>query len=197
VRRATWLLAVLTVGCTSAASATPTPPSRPSSTATLPASPTQPATTETTARPSSSAPEPLPIEEVLPARLGDVELHTFPTGQDILARMAVRLGISPDAFEAAYASEHGARFLQMVALRLEGADSDALAEAWAADAYPPDVTDVTITEADIGGRTITVVEAPSAQSRIGSFYLYPVDGTLFVVQAFERDDAEEALGTLP
>ena len=137
------------------------------------------------------------IEDVLPTRLGDVELHRFPTGQDILARMADRLGIGPDEFEAAYASEHGARFLQMVALRLGGTDADALAEAWAEDAYPPEVTDVSITETEIGANTITVVEAPSAQSRIGTYYLHPVDDTLFVVQAFDRDDAEEALGTLP
>ena len=157
---------------------------------------TTPATTEATARPSASA-EPTPIEEALPARLGDVELHTFPTGQDILSRMANRLGISVDEFEAAYASEHGARFLQMVALRLEGADADPLAEAWAEDAYPLDVTDVTITESELGGSMITVVEAPSAQARIGTFYLHPVDETLFVVQAFERDVAAEALSALP
>jgi hypothetical protein len=42
-----------------------------------------------------------------------------------------------------------------------------------------------------------VVDSPAAQFRIGTFYLLPVDETLFVAQAFERDVAMEALAALP
>jgi hypothetical protein len=144
-----------------------------------------------------TADESTPIETNLPTELGGVELHSFAVGQDILLRLADRLAVDATAFEAAYASEHGARFLQMYALRLPGTDGAALRTAWAEVAYPPDVTDVVVSEDDIEGRLVTVVDAPSARSRLGTFYLHSLDDTLFVVQAFDRGVATEALSALP
>jgi hypothetical protein len=150
---------------------------------------------------ASASPNPsgavAPIEATLPTLLGAVELHTFAVGQDILLRLADRLAVSGDAFEVAYASEHGARFLQIYALRLDETDAEALSAAWAEAAYPPDVSDIEVADDEIEGRAVTVVDAPSARSRLGSFYLRAVDETLFVVQAFDREVAAEALSALP
>jgi hypothetical protein len=134
-----------------------------------------------------------PIEAILPTHLGGVELHTFAVGQDILLRLADQMGVGADAFEVAYASEHGARFLQMFAVRLDGTDAEELAAAWAGAAYPAEVTDAAVSEEGIDGMVIAVVDAPSARTRLGTFYLHPVDETLFVVQSFDRDVATEAM----
>jgi len=139
----------------------------------------------------------VPIGSVLPTELGGVELHTFAIGEEILARLAERLGVTIDELETAFASEHGARFMQIYALRLPGTDASALATGWAAIAYPPEVPDVAVSEETIDGRAVTVVHSPSASPRLGTFYLYGSGPTLFVVQALERDVAMEALGSLP
>ena len=89
-----------------------------------------------------------PLQGQLPSQLGEVELHTFAVGQDILDRLVAHLGVAPDEVEVAYASEHGARFFQIYALRLSGSPASSLATAWAAVAYPPDVTDVSVTDGD-------------------------------------------------
>ena len=130
---------------------------------------------------AAASPEKLPpLQAQLPGQLGGVELHTFAVGQDTLDRLAAARGVPRTDVEAAYASEHGARFFQMYAI-----------------AYPPDVTDVSVTEETIDGRAVTVVHAPSAAGRLGTFYVLPRDGTLFVVQALDRETAEEALAGLP
>lgn len=157
------------------------------------------------ATPSASAttaavatPEELPpLQAELPSELGGVELHTFAVGQDVVDRLAATLGVARAEIEAAYASEHGARFLQMYAIRLPRSPASSPATAWAAVAYPPDVSDVSVTEESIDGRAVTVVHAPSAAARLGTFYLLPRGETLFVVQAFDREVAEEALAALP
>ena len=69
--------------------------------------------------------------------------------------------------------------------------------AVAAVAYPPDVTDVSVTDETIDDMAVTVVHAPSAAPRVGTFYLLPRDETLFVVQAFDRETAGEAFAGLP
>lgn len=138
-----------------------------------------------------------PIGEVLPKVLGGVELHTFAVGQDILLRLAGHMAVDAADFEIAYASEHGSRFLQIYALRLTGTDGAAMSTAWADVAYPSDVSEVAVSEEEIDGRRITVVDAPSARARLGTFYLHARDETLFVVQAFDREVATEALAALP
>ena len=139
----------------------------------------------------------LPFKPSCPASWAEVELHTFAVGQDILERLAAELGVAPEEIEAAYASEHGARFFQMYAIRLAGSPASSLATAWAAVAYPPDVSDVSVTEETIDGMAVTVVHAPSAAARLGTFYLLPRGETLLVVQAFDIETAEEALAALP
>jgi hypothetical protein len=168
-------------------------PAEPSQSPSAIATPRASATTAAVATPEELP----PLQAQLPSQLGEVELHTFAVGQDILDRLAATLGVARAEVEAAYASEHGARFFQTYAIRLAGSPASSLATAWAAVAYPPDVTDVSVTEEAIGGSAVTVVHSPSAASRLGTFYLLPRDETLIVVQAPERVIAEEALAALP
>jgi len=140
---------------------------------------------------------PPPLDGVLPGELGGVQLHTFAVGQDILQRLAERLGIITDQLEVRYASEHGARFLQTYALRAPGTTASHLVEGWAAVAYPPDIEDAASSEQSVAGKTVTVVSAPSAAARLGTFYVYSSGDTLLVVQAFDPEVAAEALAALP
>jgi hypothetical protein len=132
-----------------------------------------------------------------PSELGGVDLHTFAVGQDILARLASRQGVATDELEAAFASNHGARFVQMYAVRLRGTTAAALVDAWGAVAYPPEVDDVGITRETMNGRPLTVVHSPSTAARLGTFYLDRRGETLIVVQAFALDVALEALASIP
>lgn len=139
----------------------------------------------------------VPIEAVLPRELDGVELHTFVVGEDILARLASRFGVVPDDLETAFASDHGARFLQMYAIRLAGKTADELTEGWSRVAYPPEADDVAIAGETIDGAPITVVDSPSTRSRLGTFYLDRRGDTLIVVQAFDFGVVVEALSSIP
>lgn len=182
MRRAVLLL-VLLAGC---ARGTPAPsPSLGSTPVPVPA----------TTSPAPSPPP--PPERLLPVELGGVELHTFAVGTDILERLATTLGVASDALEVRYASDHGARFLQMYAVRLPGTESAALADAWAQVAYPSVVTDVERSEETVGGRVVTVVHSPATAPRLGTFYLFVDAETLRVVQAFDPAVAAEAIQAMP
>jgi hypothetical protein len=145
----------------------------------------------------SSTADVAPIEALLPRELDGVQLHTFAVGEDILARLSINLGVTPDELETAFASDHGARFLQMYAIRLRGTTADALADGWSAVAYPPDTSDVAVADEEVDGRTITVVDSPSTRSRLGTFYLDRRGDALIVVQAFDFNVAVKALASLP
>lgn len=134
---------------------------------------------------------------MLPTSLNGVDLHTFAVGGDILERLAAALGVPPTAVEAAYASEHGARFFQTYALRVAGVDGQQLLDAFSASAYDPIEGDVTRDEATVGGRPVTVVTQASTAARLGTFYAYPVDDVLLVVQSFDPIVAGEVIAALP
>ena len=77
-------------------------------------------------------PDERPLQGLLPADFRGTEAHTFPVGQDMLARLAAAIGIRRRALEAAYASDHGPAFVQMYALRAAGHDPQELLDALAA-----------------------------------------------------------------
>jgi hypothetical protein len=181
VRVLALILPIVLVACSVAA---PAEPSRSPSATTTPSASATPAAAAT---PEEELP---PLQAQLPSELGGVELHTFAVGQDILDRLAAHLGVAPEGVETAYASEHGARFFQMYAVRLAGSPASSLATAWAAIAYPPDVTDVSVVAETSDGRAVTLVHAPSPAARLGTFYLLPQADTLVVVQALDRETAE-------
>jgi hypothetical protein len=189
VRIAALLLAWLLAAC-SASTAVPS-----TSSAVDPASPST--SSPTPAHTVAAADEPVPIGSVLPTELEGVELHTLTVGHDILERLPTHLGVAREKLEVAFASDHGARFVQMYAARLVGMPVVSLASGWAAIAYPPGVDDVEVSEEMIDGMAVTVVHSPGAAPRLGTFYLLPRGETLIVVQALEREIAEEALGSLP
>ena len=115
----------------------------------------------------------------------------------MVSRLAATLGVQPSAVEVAYASEHGARFFQAYAMRASGVDGGALLEAFVASAYLADEGDVTLSEASIGGKPVTVVSQPATAARLGTYYAYTAGDVLLVVQAFDPQIAEEVLAALP
>ncbi len=187
-------LILLVAGCT----ATPRTEA-PDSTVAIVVSPMPDARSPSAQPSASSLPvEPLPpLEGVLPTHLGDVELHTFRVGPDIIDRLFQRLGVGYDGVQQAYASEHGERFLQMYALRSPEVSGPEMLEAWAAVAYAPEVAEVSVSERPVAGRTVTVIAAPSMANQIGTFYAYTSGNMLLVVQAFDEAVATEALQALP
>ncbi|MGH2355323.1 MAG: hypothetical protein ACRDJN_27250 [Chloroflexota bacterium] len=133
----------------------------------------------------------------MPSSLNGVELHTFPVGGGLTDRLASTLGVEPNAIEAAYASEHGARFFQTYALRVAGVDGRRLLEAFLAAAYDPREGEVTQDEATIGDRSVSVVTQPETAARLGTFYVLLVNDVLLAVQSFDPVVADEVIAALP
>lgn len=182
-------LAVGAVGCGTAETQPASDPAGPLASSTPAASASAEGLT-----PSSSA---AVLADLLPRSLNGVELHTFPVGADLIDRLASTLGIDSGTVEAAYASEHGARFFQTYALRVPGADGPRLLEAFAASAYDPAEGEFTRSEATVGGRSVIAVTQPTTAARLGTFYAYAIGDVLVVVQAFDPAVADEVLAALP
>ncbi|MDQ2933914.1 MAG: hypothetical protein M3R49_02845 [Chloroflexota bacterium] len=132
---------------------------------------------------------------MLPVRIGSTELHTFPVGQDWLARLASKLGIGTKPVAVAYASDHGAAFVQMYAIRVEGIDAGRLLGRLVAVAYPSG--DVEVTSKLIAGRNVTVINQPTTAYRLGTFYAFAAGDTLIVAEAFAEPVVERAFQALP
>jgi hypothetical protein len=145
-----------------------------------------------TPRPTAS---PKALQSILPANIGTTELHTFPVGQDWLARLATTLGIELRDLKVAYASDHGAAFVQMYAMRAAGLDAARLLAALQAVAYPTGEADVT--SMMIAGRNVTVINQPETANRLGTFYAFAMGDTLIVAEAFAEPVVERAFQALP
>ena len=137
---------------------------------------------------------PTAIGDYLPTELDGVELHTFAVAQDVIARLADATGTE---LELAYASEHGERFVQAIAIRAPGTDPDALGSLFAAAAFPPDGSTAEVTRIELGGEEVVAVADPAAISRLGTYYLLARDDVLIVVEAFRPQDAADMIGALP
>ncbi|HJP72502.1 MAG TPA: hypothetical protein VJ975_12365 [Candidatus Limnocylindria bacterium] len=164
-----------------------------------------PVSPEPTATPPASASSPIgsappssvagaAIGDYLPVKLDGVELHTFAVAQDVTARLGQAVGAP---LELAYASEHGARFIQTIAIRAPGTDASALAMLFPAAAFPPDGATADVSEADLGGEGVTAVADPAATARLGTYYLLARDDVLIVVETFTPEDAADMIGALP
>jgi hypothetical protein len=140
-------------------------------------------------------PSPVPLQAMLPARIGTTVLHTFPVGQDWLARLASELGVSRSSLDVAYASDHGAAFVQMYALRSTGLDTPRLLTALAAVAYPTGKADVS--SKTIAGREVTIINQAETANRLGTFYAFGIGDTLIVAEAFAEPVVERAFQALP
>ncbi len=173
-----------------------------------PGAPSQAAQTE---RPVASSPElagasptpqptpdERPLQGLLPADFRGTEAHTFPVGQEMLARLAAAIGIRRRALEAAYASDHGPAFVQMYALRAAGHDPQELLDALPQAAYPDaPAGSITVEPGQLGDRAVTVISEPNQAGTIGSFYALIDGGTLIVAQALAEPVAEAAFDELP
>lgn len=140
-------------------------------------------------------PSPKALQAMLPVRTGTTELHTFPVGQDWLARLATRLGIAASDLHAAYASDHGAAFVQMYAIRVAGFDTRQLLAALATVAYPTGQAEVS--SKMIAGREVTIINQPETAIRLGTFYAFGIGDTLIVAEAFAEPVVERAFQALP
>ncbi|HYM52528.1 MAG TPA: hypothetical protein VEW45_03470 [Candidatus Dormibacteraeota bacterium] len=140
---------------------------------------------------------PIPVGLLLPTELGGVELHTFAVGQDSVARLLTELDAAPAELEIAYASEHGARFLQLYALRVRGVDGEALLNAFVAAAYDPAAGTIDRSDEEIADHSVTVINQPATAGRLGTFYAYTLGDALLVAQGFDRQTVEDGLGALP
>jgi hypothetical protein len=168
----------------------------------------QPDLTQTTAAASTapanasptpqSTPDVRPLQGLLPAGFRGTEAHTFPVGQDMLARLAAAIGIRRRSLEAAYASDHGPAFVQLYALRAAGHDPHELLAVLPAAAYPSaPAGSVTVEPGQLADRSVTVISKPSQAGTIGSFYALIDGGTLIVAQALAEPVAQAAFDELP
>lgn len=139
----------------------------------------------------------VPVALLLPRELGGVELHTFATGQDSVARLLATVGATSLELEVAYASDHGARFRQLFALRVRGVDGETLLNAFATAAYDPAAGTVNRTQEEVGGKAVSVINQPISAQRIGTFYAYVLGDALLVAQTLDRPTAEECLAAMP
>jgi hypothetical protein len=135
---------------------------------------------------------------MLPADFRGTEAHTFPVGQDMLARLAAAVGIRRRALEAAYASDHGPAFVQTYALRAASHDPQELLDALPQAAYPnAPAGSITVEPGQLGDRSVTVISEPNEAATIGSFYALIDGGTLIVAQALAEPVAAAAFDELP
>jgi hypothetical protein len=139
------------------------------------------------------------VGELLPRELDGVELHTFAVSSDVLARLADAAGVAVEELEVAYASEHGARFIQMLAIRHPAIEAERLRDLFAQVAYGAvvDAMPTSRTEEVAGVEDVLVTEDPELAPRLGVFYSLVRGDALVVVQAFARVDAEAAITALP
>lgn len=157
---------------------------------------TRPVTAPIASTPTSGAtPSPKALQAMLPARIGTTVLHTFPVGQDWLARLTSELGIRRADLQVAYASDHGAAFVQMYAIRADRLSRARLSAALAAVAYPSG--EVAMSSMVIAGRTVTVIDQPATRQRLGTFYAFGIGDTLIVAEAFAETVVERAFESLP
>ena len=188
----------VTVAALAACSSAPapgTPSETPQTEVPAAASSPPPADASPTPQPT---PDERPLQGLLPADFRGTEAHTFPVGQDMLARLAAAIGIRRRALKAAYASDHGPAFVQMYALRAAGHDPLELLDALPQAAYPSaPAGSITVEPGQLGDRAVTVISEPNLAGTIGSFYAFVDGGALIVAQALAEPVAEAAFDELP
>ena len=153
-----------------------------------------PSGSEPTASASQPASSPSPIGAYLPSELEGVELHTFAVAVDVTARLGQAVGVP---LELSYASEHGARFIQAIAIRAPETGADALASLFPAAAFPPDGSRAEVTSTELADEPVTAVADPATTARLGTYYLLTRDDVLIVVEAFRPEDAADMVAALP
>lgn len=115
----------------------------------------------------------------------------------MLARLATELDMATDDLEVAFASDHGANFVQMYALRAPGHSADEILAGLVLVAFPDAQETTTSTEQRLGVRMVTVISEPTEAARLGTLYCLADGQVLIVAQAFTEAVAEAAFDELP
>jgi hypothetical protein len=183
-----FVVLLLATGCSARVGSPPTG-SVPSSANTAPSVAPSPAFAS-----ASQEADAIPIGDYLPTELDGVDLHTFAVMREITARLVQSVG---GKLDLAHASEHGARFIQMVAMRSSRADADKLRFLFAAAAFPPDGGGAEVSELELAGEPVVAVSDPASAARLGTYYLLSRGDVLVVVQSFREADAAAAIAALP
>jgi hypothetical protein len=114
---------------------------------------------------------------------------------DIRAILA-GLGKTPSDFSEAVASDPtGALKVTLGAIRVTGADGGAMLNAFLT-ASKNTSPDLQVSQANLGGKNVTVVTNPSSSSA-GTTYIYASGDTLFFAQTLDAQLAAAALAAMP
>jgi hypothetical protein len=188
------IVALLLVACSRPAGSSPagtTQRATPTADATSRAMPSAAAPGSSAAAPGASS---SPVGAYLPHELDGVQLHTFAVAADVTGRLGQAAGVP---LELSYASEHGARFIQTIAIRAPGTDAGALASLFPAAAFPPDGATAEVTPTTLADEPVIAVADPATTARLGTYYLLTRDDVLIVIEAFSPDDAADMVAALP
>ena len=198
------LLSLLLVACSGGTASAP-------ASATLAPTPTVEPTPTATAT-AAGTPNPLAsfdlnqdkaLEALLPDTVGDLTLTKFsvkgaefftgagtdPAFKDFLDRVHAQ----PDDVSAAVAADQGST-LQLLALRVAGANSDDLKTEFRRALSESASTTVTLSEATVGGKSVLTGFDPDQEANV---YFYVVNDVLFFVTTSDKTVAEAALQKLP
>ena len=198
------LLSLLLVACSGGTASAP-------ASATLAPTPTVEPTPTATAT-AAGTPNPLAsfdlnqdkaLEALLPDTVGDLTLTKFsvkgaefftgagtdPAFKDFLDRVHAQ----PDDVSAAVAADQGST-LQVLALRVAGANSDDLKTEFRRALSESASTTVTLSEATVGGKSVLTGFDPDQEANV---YFYVVNDVLFFVTTADKTLAEAALQELP
>ena len=198
------LLSLLLVACSGGTASAP-------ASATLAPTPTVEPTPTATAT-AAGTPNPLAsfdlnqdkaLEALLPDTVGDLTLTKFsvkgaefftgagtdPAFKDFLDRVHAQ----PDDVSAAVAADQGST-LQVLALRVAGANSDDLKTEFRRALSESASTTVTLSEATVGGKSVLTGFDPDQEANV---YFYVVNDVLFFVTTADKTLAEAALQKLP
>jgi hypothetical protein len=141
------------------------------------------------------------LEALLPAEFEGKPLTKFSVdpisaaaGGESIGAMAKAIGDKSGNFGLAYASNPSDPTFNIIALRVPGAESTALAQGFAG-LLIQDTQGAEANQVTLGGKSVTHVTAPN--SALGDNWFYAKGDTLFGVQASSPDRAAALLALLP
>jgi hypothetical protein len=196
------LLSIVLAACsaqtaTAPASASPTP----SPTPTAEPTPTEAAAGTPNPLASFDFNQDKALEALLPDAVGDLKLTKFslkgaeflssstPEFQDFLNRVNAQ----PDDVSVASATDESST-LQILALRVAGANSDQLKTEFRKAIEDSSTTPIDLTEETVGGKSVLTGFDPDQESNV---YFYVAGDVLFFVSTKDKAVAEAALTKLP
>lgn len=185
---------------TAPASAAPTP----SPTPTVEPTPTQGTSETPNPLASFDLNQDKALEGLLPDAVGDLTLTKFSVkGAEFFASAGTdpafkdfldRVGAQPDDVSAAFAADQSSTALQLLALRVAGANTDDLKTEFRRAMAASSSSAIDLTEATVGGKSVLTGFDSDQQANV---YFYVVDDVLFFVTTADKTVAEAALQKLP